>query len=89
MKRLFIALFIIAQVFAFVILAHAQEVKIATKPYTYTTQVEAIGKGEKTTKWVTIKSVQYPLYQTERGSHFYITTNKAGEYVRRYVKISD
>ena len=87
MKKLFITIFVLAQMFAFVILTDAQEVKIVAKPYTYTTQVEAIGKADKTTQWVTIKGVQHPLYLTERGSHFYIITNKQGEYVRRYVKV--
>lgn len=82
MKKLFITLFVLAQ-----LALTAQEVQVATKAFTYTTEIAAIGKGAKTTNWVTIKGVKCDLYQGAKGGHYYITKDKDGNFVRKYVKI--
>ena len=65
----------------------AQEVKIQSKPFTFPTEQKAIGNAHKTSKFVMLKKQQYELYQSNRGSWYYITKNANGEYKRNYVKV--
>lgn len=86
MKRLFIIIFVAALLVAAVILAHGQEVK-ASKPFEFTTEAQAIGKGTITSNYVIVKGVKLFVYVTGKNAHYYVTKAKDGEYTRRYIKL--
>lgn len=88
MKK-FIAIIIVLVyliIFACVFSTTGQEIKLTSgKPFTYAS-VEAAKKGAVlTTEWVMVKGVKAPIYKGARGGKFYITSNKKGETVRKYL----
>ena len=67
---------------------YTQEVKLQkTKPFTFSTQQQAIGKATLTTKYVVVKNQKQFLYCTNKGTYFYIQNKDSNEYVRKYVKV--
>lgn len=76
MQKLITILFIL-----FIGLTQAQQVELQkSKPFVFTTEVMAIGKGVKTTKFVVVDNAKYYVYQGSRGGLYYIAKNKNGEY---------
>lgn len=81
MKNVILILFI-----AFISLVQAQQIELSkAKPFVFPTEIQAIGKGTKTTKYVIIKDTKYFLYQGAKGGLYYTTKNNKGEWLRKYV----
>lgn len=51
------------------------------------TQEQQIGKAEKTASKAIYKSIEYPVYMTEKGKLFIVYPNKEGTgYNKKYIK---
>lgn len=77
MKKLFLIL-----LFLLTITVSAQEVFNLDKPKT---EIELIGKAERTTNVAIYKSISYSVYQSAKGKLFIVYINKKGNPAKKYL----
>lgn len=81
-------LFILIKLLFILNFISAQEVKEAKKqPFIYASLQEATKNAKITTWYKTIKGEKLFVYETNRGSHFYVTKTIGGEFRKQYLKL--